>query len=157
MTPLEAVEKKNWHRVWQHQEGDVTGRHLVGSKQQLKIHIGDHVRVSRWKDVFQKGYTHNFTEEVFVVVKVDTRQQPTMYVLKDDQGNELNTKFYAQELQVVDPIQLPSVQRSTKPSKPSKTVTINTLQQTTNNRQQSRLSRTAKSNAISTIYKRRNF
>ena len=35
-----------------------------------KFKIGDHVRISKYKDIFAKGYTSNCSEEVFVIKKV---------------------------------------------------------------------------------------
>ena len=34
-----------------------------------KFVVGDHVRISKYKDIFAKGYTPNWSEEVFVVNK----------------------------------------------------------------------------------------
>ena len=36
----------------------------------LKFKVGDHVRISKYKNTFPKGYTPNWSEEVFVVKKV---------------------------------------------------------------------------------------
>ena len=36
----------------------------------LKIKVCDHVRISRYKNVFAKGDTPNWSEEVFVITKV---------------------------------------------------------------------------------------
>ena len=35
-----------------------------------KFKIGDHVRVSNHKSIFAKGYTPNWSEEVFVISKI---------------------------------------------------------------------------------------
>ena len=35
-----------------------------------KFKIGDHVRISKYKNVFAKGYMPNWSEEVFVIKKV---------------------------------------------------------------------------------------
>ena len=34
-----------------------------------KFKVGDHVRVSKYKNVFAKGYAPNWSEEVFVIKK----------------------------------------------------------------------------------------
>ena len=34
-----------------------------------KFKVGDHVRISNFKNVFAKGYTTNWSEEIFVVKK----------------------------------------------------------------------------------------
>ena len=36
----------------------------------LKFKVGDHVRISKYKNVFAKGYTQNWSEKVFVVSKI---------------------------------------------------------------------------------------
>ena len=35
-----------------------------------KFKVGDHVRISKYKNIFAKGYTLNWSEEVFVIKKV---------------------------------------------------------------------------------------
>ena len=36
----------------------------------LKFQVGDHVRISTYKNISAKGYTPNWSEEVFVIKKV---------------------------------------------------------------------------------------
>ena len=35
-----------------------------------KFKVGDHVRISKYKSIFGKGYTQNWSEKVFVVSKI---------------------------------------------------------------------------------------
>ena len=35
-----------------------------------KFKVGDHVRISKFKNVFAKGYTPNWSEEIFIVKKI---------------------------------------------------------------------------------------
>ena len=35
-----------------------------------KFKVGDHVRISKYKNIFAKGYTPNWSEEIFVVSKI---------------------------------------------------------------------------------------
>ena len=35
-----------------------------------KFKVGDHVRISKYKNIFAKGYTNNCPEEVFVIKNV---------------------------------------------------------------------------------------
>ena len=37
-------------------------------KKEPKFKVGDHVRISKYKNIFAKGYTPNWSEEVFVVI-----------------------------------------------------------------------------------------
>ena len=68
------------------------------SNKDTKFKIGDHVRISKYKNIFAKGYTPNWSEEVFVIKKVkDT--VPWTYVINDLNGNEIIGTFYEKELQ----------------------------------------------------------
>ena len=35
-----------------------------------KFKVGDHIRISKYKNIFAKAYTPNWSEEVFVIKKV---------------------------------------------------------------------------------------
>ena len=60
---------------------------------------GDKVRISKCKRrVFDKGYTPNWTEEVFVVNGV-LPTKPVTYKIVDLMGEEIEGSFYEQELQ----------------------------------------------------------
>ena len=47
-----------------------------------KFKVGDHVRISKYKNIFAKGYTPNWSEEVFVIKKVKNTV-PWTYVIND--------------------------------------------------------------------------
>ena len=51
----------------------------------LKFQVGDHVRISRRKNIFAKGYTPNWSEEVFVIIKIKS-EAPLLYVINDLNG-----------------------------------------------------------------------
>ena len=63
-----------------------------------KFKVGDHVRISKYKNIFAKGYTPNWSEEVFVIKKVKNTV-PWTYVIKDLNGEEITGTFYGKELQ----------------------------------------------------------
>ena len=45
----------------------------IDSKKEVndpKFKIGDHIRISKYKNIFAKGYIPNWSEEVFVVSKI---------------------------------------------------------------------------------------
>ena len=44
--------------------------------------VGDHVRISKYKNIFAKGYTPNWSEEVFVIKKINI-SVPWTYVFND--------------------------------------------------------------------------
>ena len=45
-----------------------------------KFQVGDHVRISKYKNIFAKGYTRNWYEEIFVIKKIKNTV-PWTYVL----------------------------------------------------------------------------
>ena len=59
--------------------------------------IGDHVRLSKYKSIFAKGYTPNWPEEIFVIKKVKNTVSWT-YVINDLNGEEIIGTFYEKEL-----------------------------------------------------------
>ena len=63
-----------------------------------KFKIGDHVRISKQKNIFAKGYTPNQSEEVFVIKEVKNTV-PWTYVISDLNGEEIIGTFYEKELQ----------------------------------------------------------
>ena len=63
-----------------------------------KFQVGDHVRISKHKNIFAKGYTPNWPEEVFVIKKVKNAV-PWTYVINDLNGKEIIGTFYEKEQQ----------------------------------------------------------
>ena len=63
-----------------------------------KFKVGDHVRISRYKYIFAKGYTPNGSEEIFVVSKIENTV-PWTYVIKDLNDEEIIGTFYGNRLQ----------------------------------------------------------
>ena len=66
-------------------------------KMKQKFKVGDFVRVSKTKMIFEKGYTANWTIEVFKVIEVLPTTPPT-YKLEDLQGKDITGSFYGNEL-----------------------------------------------------------
>ena len=67
------------------------------TKKDPKFKVGDHVRISKYKNIFPKGYTPNWSEEVFVVSKIKNIVSWT-YVVSDLNGEEITGSFYEKEL-----------------------------------------------------------
>ena len=66
MTHVEASKEKTESTVFLNLYGDME---QLSSKPRFKV--GDKVRISKYKrKVFDKGYTPNWTEEIFVVDKI---------------------------------------------------------------------------------------
>lgn len=69
-----------------------------------KYKVGDHVRISKISaSPFIKNFDSNWSDEVFQITKINTKQNPVMYVIKDYENNIIQGKFYEQELQVIPP------------------------------------------------------
>ena len=58
----------------------------------------DHVRISKYKNIFAKGYTPNWSEEIFIVNKVKNTV-PWTYEINDLNGEKIVGSFYEKELQ----------------------------------------------------------
>ena len=63
-----------------------------------KFRVGNPVRITKYKNIFAKGYTPNWPEEVFVIKKVKNTVLWT-YVINDLNGEEIIGTFYEKELQ----------------------------------------------------------
>ena len=63
-----------------------------------KFKVSDHVRISKYKNIFAKGYTPNWSEKVFVIKKVKNKV-PWTYIINDFNGEEIIGTFYEKELQ----------------------------------------------------------
>ena len=70
------------------------------NKKDPKFKVGDHVRISKHKNIFAKGYAGNWSEEVFVVSKIKNTV-PWTYVINDLNGEEIIGCFYEKELQKI--------------------------------------------------------
>ena len=58
-----------------------------------KFKVGDRVRISKYRNIFAKGYMPNWSEEVFVIKKVKNTVRWT-YVINDLNGEEIIGTFY---------------------------------------------------------------
>ena len=68
------------------------------NKKDPKFKVGDHVRISKYKNIFAKGYTPNWSEEVFVINKIKNTV-PWTYAISDLNGEEITGSFYEKEFQ----------------------------------------------------------
>ena len=93
MTPEEASRKENEDRVYLNLYGEE-----ISQKSVPKFKVGDKVRISKYKrTIFDKGYTPNWTEEIFVIDKIQYTN-PITYKIKDLNGENFIGTFYNQEL-----------------------------------------------------------
>ena len=87
------VTKSNEAKVW-----DTLYGNDIDKRVRYRFQVGDRVRISKVKRMFEKSYLPNFTEEMLTIYKRFARQVP-VYKLKDDAGEILDGTFYEAELQ----------------------------------------------------------
>ena len=75
-----------------------------------KFKVGDHVRISKYKNIFAKGYMPNWSEEVFVIKKVKNTV-PWTYVINDLNGEEITGTFYEKEFRIQEEFRIEKVIR----------------------------------------------
>ena len=85
MKPIDVKNNKRVHII-EHNEKD------------RKFKVGDRVRISRYKNIFAKGYAPNWSSEIFIVDKINDTV-PYTYNLKDLNDEEIIGSFYDKELQ----------------------------------------------------------
>ena len=102
---LDIVNKYNntVHRTIKMKPSDVTNNSYAeyneeSNKKYPKFKVGDQVRISKYKNIFAKGYAPNQLEEVFVV-SIIKNAVPWTYVFNDLNGEEIKERFYKKESQ----------------------------------------------------------
>ena len=93
----------NVHRTIKTKPIDVTGNSYAEynenfNKKDVEFKVGDNVRISKYNNIFAKGYTPYSSEEVFVISKIKNTV-PWAYVISDLNGEEITRSFYEKELQ----------------------------------------------------------
>lgn len=71
---------------------------LLNIGEKIKFKTGDFVRISKHKSLFEKGYTPNWSTEIFKIRKIQ-QTQPVTYLLEDLNSNPIHGTFYKFELQ----------------------------------------------------------
>ena len=92
-----------YHRTIKMKSVDVKNNAYIDSSKKVndkdpKFEVGDHVRISKYKNIFAKGYTPNWSDDVFVITKVKNTV-PWTYVISELNGKEFIETFYEKELQ----------------------------------------------------------
>ena len=68
------------------------------NQKSARFNVDDRVRISKFKNIFAKGYTPNWSTEIFIVNKINDTV-PYSYNLKDLNDEEIICSFYNKELQ----------------------------------------------------------
>ena len=63
-----------------------------------KFKVGDHVRISKKKNIFAKGYTPNSSEGIFVITG-NKNMVPWTYAVNDLNGEQIIETLYGKEFQ----------------------------------------------------------
>ena len=96
----DIVNKYNntYHSTIKMKPVDVKSNTYIDSSKEIndkdpKFKIGDIVRISKYKNIFAKGYVPNWSEEVFVIKKVKSTV-PWTYVISDLKEDKIVGTFY---------------------------------------------------------------
>ena len=99
----DIVNKYICHSIIKKKPGNVKNNSYIdfnkkNNKEGSKFKVGDHVRISKYKNIFAKGYASNLSEEVFAIAKGKSTV-PWTYVINDLSGEEIGGTFYGKEFQ----------------------------------------------------------
>ena len=96
----DIVNKYNstYHRTIKMKPIDVKANTHINIGQEVndkdpKFKVGVHVRISKYKKIYAKGYTPNRSEEIFVIKEIKNTV-PWTYVINDLNGEEFIGAFY---------------------------------------------------------------
>jgi hypothetical protein len=103
MKPSE-VNKKNEKKVYENLYGN--NEDIINNFIHYSFNIGDYVRRVVQKNLFEKGYTQNWTSEIYIVSMIIPTNPPT-YNIKSTDNVTINQFFYKEQLQKVKPDQFP--------------------------------------------------
>ena len=91
----DIVNKYNntYHRTIKKKPIDVKDNRSINIGKEVndkgpEFKVGDHVRISKYKNIFAKGYTRNWSEEIFVIKKIENTVSWT-YVINDLNGGQI--------------------------------------------------------------------
>ena len=94
------VNKYNstYHRTIKMKPTDVKDNTYINIDKELNDKDGEHVRISKYKTIFAKGYTPNWSEKIFVIKEIKNTI-PRTCVINDLNGEQIIGTFYEKELQ----------------------------------------------------------
>ena len=104
----DVVKKYNntWHSSIKMKPKDIADSVFIEYNEEFnnkdsKFRKADHVRISKYKNGFAKGYAPNWSEEIFVAKKIKNTV-PWTYVISDLNGDEVVGSFYEKEVEKTD-------------------------------------------------------
>ena len=95
-----------YHRTIKMKPIDVKGKIYINIDKEVddndpNFEVGDHMRISKYKNIFAKYYIPNWSEEVFVSKEIKNTV-PWTYIINDLNGEEIIGTFYEKELQKIN-------------------------------------------------------
>ena len=90
------VNKSNERQVFQNIYGNIKQKTRI-----TKLNVDDHVRMQRLKNIFEKGYKQNWTNEIFKIKKILNTSPFPKYVVADKDDEIVFGSFYDQQLQKI--------------------------------------------------------
>ena len=87
-----------YNNAYHRTDVDVKDKTYINFKKEVndkdpKFKVTNRVRICKYKNIFAKGYTPNWSEDVFVIKKVKNTV-PWTYVINDLNGEEIIGTFY---------------------------------------------------------------
>lgn len=98
MKPLEVTpehEQKLLNTVYNY-------KRVYSKRRMAKFRVGDYVRISNKRAVFDKSYTPNWSTAIFTIRKVQYNTDPITYLLRSWDNQDIEGSMYAEELQYVE-------------------------------------------------------
>ena len=77
-------------------DGTYIDHNVKSNDKDPKFEVSGRVRISKYKNIFPNDYNPNWSQEVFVIKKINA---PRTYVISDLNGEKTIPKFYEKELQ----------------------------------------------------------
>ena len=93
-----------YHRTIKAKPTDVKDDTYIGFGKEIndndpKFQVGDHIRISKYKNILAKGYTPKWSKEVYVIIKVKNTVLWT-YVINDLNGEAIIGAFYEEKFRI---------------------------------------------------------
>ena len=98
-TPTVARQPSSYQHVFK----KLYTKNVQKEKKDPKFKVGEQVRIFKKKKTFEKGFTPNWTEELFSINTVKDTKPPT-YLIQDLNGEIIKGSFYEPELQKSDQV-----------------------------------------------------
>ena len=104
MSPTEARNADRidlWNNQYSVKNPRITIKHPPKNKILFKFEVNDRVRLSGFRSPFERAYTEKWTHEIYTITERESRQGIALYSLKAWDNEEIEGKFYTNELQKV--------------------------------------------------------